>query len=79
MFHFKNTEGEKQKDNGSDYKTLWERSQNTVGARNRSLSVLKNETWNLKWNIEVLCFIFLKHWYSTYYKEKWNMKDKTKD
>jgi hypothetical protein len=44
MFHFKNTEGEKQKDNGSDYKTLWERSQNTVGARNRSLSVLKNET-----------------------------------
>ena len=44
MFHFKNTEGEKQKDNGSDYKTLWERSQNTVGARNRSHSVLKNET-----------------------------------
>ncbi len=32
MFHFKNTEGEKQKDNGSDYKTLWERSQNTEGA-----------------------------------------------
>ena len=26
MFHFKNTEGEKQKDNGSDHKTLWERA-----------------------------------------------------
>ena len=44
MFHFKNTEEEKQKDNGSDYKTLRERSQNTVGACNRSHSVLKNET-----------------------------------
>ena len=32
MFHFKNTEGEKQKDNGSDHKTLRERSQNTEGA-----------------------------------------------
>ena len=41
---FKNTEGEKQKDNGSDHKTLRERSQNTVGARNHSHSVLKNET-----------------------------------
>ena len=44
MFHFKNTEGEKQKDNGSDHKTLRERSQNTVGACNRSHCVLKNET-----------------------------------
>ena len=44
MFHFKNTEGEKQKDNGSDHKTPRERLQNTVGARNRSHSVLKNET-----------------------------------
>ena len=44
MFHFKNTEGEKQKDNGSDHKTLREQSQNTVGACNRSHSVLKNET-----------------------------------
>ena len=32
MFHFKNTEGEKQKDNGSDHKTLWERFKNTEGA-----------------------------------------------
>ena len=43
-FHFKNTVGEKQKHCGSDLKTLWERSQNTEGARKRSLSVLKNET-----------------------------------
>ena len=46
MFHTKNTEGEKQKHCGSDLKTLWERFQNTVGAWKRSLSVLKNETWN---------------------------------
>ena len=46
MFHFENTEGEKQKHCGSDSKTLRERFKNTVGAWKRSLSVLKNETWN---------------------------------
>ena len=46
MFHTKNTEGEKQKHCGSDLKTLWERFKNTEGAWKRSLSVLKNETWN---------------------------------
>ena len=64
MFHSKNTEGEKQKHCGSDSKPLWERFKNTVGAWKRSLSVLKSETWNLKWNIEVVCFIFLNDWYS---------------
>ena len=44
MFHSKNTVGAIKKHCGSDLKTLWERSQNTEGARNRSLSVLKNET-----------------------------------
>ena len=63
---------------GSDSKPLWERCKNTEGAIIRSLSVLKNETWNLKWNMKVLCFTFLNSWYSSYYKEKWNMKDKTK-
>ena len=56
----KNTEGEKQKHCGSDLKTLWERFKNTVGAIMRSHRGLKSETWNLKWNIEVVCFIFLK-------------------
>ena len=46
MFHTKNTKGEKQKHCGSDLKTLWERFKNTEGAWKRSLSVLKNETWN---------------------------------
>ena len=46
MFHSKNTEGEKQKHCGSDIKTLRERFKNTEGAWKRSLSVLKNETWN---------------------------------
>ena len=46
MFHTKNTEGEKQKHCGSDSKPLWERFKNTEGAWKRSLSVLKNETWN---------------------------------
>ena len=32
MFHYKNTEGEKQKHCGSDLKTLWERFKNTEGA-----------------------------------------------
>ena len=68
-----------QKHWGRKTKRQWERSQNTVGACNRSHCVLKNETWNLKWNIEMLCFISLNHWYSIYYKEKWNMKDKTKN
>ena len=36
---------------GRDLKTLRERFKNTEGAMKRSLSVLKNETWNLKWNI----------------------------
>ena len=71
MFHL-------QKHCGSDSKPLWERCKNTVGAITRSLSVFKNETWNLKWNMKVLCFTFLNSWYSSYYKEKWNMKDKTK-
>ena len=46
MFHSKNTEGEKQKHCGSDSKPLWEQFKNTEGAWKRSLSVLKNETWN---------------------------------
>ena len=39
-FHVKNTVGENQKHCGSEFKTLRERFKNTVGARNRSLSVL---------------------------------------
>ena len=74
----KNTVGAIQKHCGRDSKTLRERFKNTEGAMKRSLSVLKNETWNLKWKMKVLCFTFLNSWYSSYYKEKWNMKDKTK-
>ena len=51
-----------QKHCGSDLKTLRERFKNTEGAIDRSLSVFKNETWNIKWNIRVLCFIFLSIW-----------------
>ena len=59
---FKNTVGAIQKHCRSDLKTLWERFKNTEGAIDRSLSVFKNETWNIKWNIRVLCFIFLSNW-----------------
>ena len=66
MFHFKktlwerfkNTVGEIQKHWGRDLKTLWERFKNTEGAMKRSLSVLKNGTWNLKWNMKLK----MKHW-----------------
>ena len=64
LFHSKNTEGEKQKHCGSDSKPLWERFKTPVGAWKRSLSVFKNETWNKKWNIKVVCFTFWNDWYS---------------
>ena len=55
---FKNTVGEIQKHWGRDSKTLRERFKNTEEAMKRSLSVLKNETWNLKWNMKLK----MKHW-----------------
>ena len=78
MFHL-------QKHCGSDSKTQWERFKTSVGAIQKhwgSDNTLPQcfKKWNmkLKWNMKVLCFTFLNSWYSSYYKEKWNMKDKTK-
>ena len=54
----KNTVGAIQKHCGRDSKTLRERFKNTEGEMKRSLSVLKNGTWNLKWNMKLK----KKHW-----------------
>ena len=54
MFHFYFQCFTSKKHYGSDLKTLRERFKNTEGAMKRSLSVLKNETWNLKVSVSAM-------------------------
>ena len=71
MFHFKNTEGEKQKHCGSDLKALWEReSAPTVFWKMKHET--KNETLKSYVSLSEMTDIQLL------YNKKWNMKDKSK-
>ena len=71
MFHSKNTEGEKQKPCGSDFKTLRER-ESAPSVFLKMKHETKNET--LKSYVSLFEMIDIQ----LLYNKKWNMKDKSK-
>jgi len=71
MFHTKNTEGEKQKHCGSDFKTLRER-ESAPSVFLKMKHETKNET--LKSYVSLFEMIDIQ----LLYNKKWNMKDKSK-